>query len=184
MTQAMPERLEAGPLSLRRVSPADAAVVAAGVRASWREIGRWMDFAHENYSERDGYDWIARSWTAWGNGSAYEFCIWEGESFVGTIGLNQIRGHAANLGFWIRTDQSGGGRCTLAARCLARAGFTEVGLKRVYLVHRPGNEGSRRVAEKVGFRFEGLIRRGLVQGGEPQDVLQYGLIGAEEVRSD
>lgn len=179
----MPETLTAGPLELRRVDPTRIDGVLEAVLASRTEIEPWMDWAHPGYSRRDAIDWAARSWQGWASGKAYEFVsvLADTGQVVGTIGLNQIAGHKGNLGFWVHTAHTGRGYCTSAARQVARAAFEHVGLARVYLRHVVGNEGSRRVAEKVGFQIEGRVRNAIVHHGAPRDMLQYSLIGVHEI---
>ena len=178
------ERLEADRLVLTRVSPTDVEEVTAAVQASRPEIAEWMDWAHAEYDRTDAITWASASWQGWNAGTAFEFVmrLADDGAVVGTIGLNQRRGHMANLGFWVHTAHTGQGLCTAATRRLARAAFDDLGLSRVYLRHIVGNVASGRVAVKVGFQLEGRVRNAIVHHGEPVDMLQYGLVGAHEVR--
>lgn len=181
------ERLEAGELVLTRVVPADVPAIVDAVRASWREIHPWMEWATADYDEDAGLDWATRSWRDWRIGKAYEFVIRPAEdpsTVLGTVGLNSRYLHRANLGFWVHSAHTGRGICTRAARRLARAGLEEEGLRRIYLRHLVDNIGSQRVAEKVGFRREGVVRNQILVRGEPRDMVQYSLISVDELRAE
>jgi ribosomal-protein-alanine N-acetyltransferase len=47
---------------------------------------------------------------------------------------------------------------------------------RIHLVIVPGNEASRRIAEKCGFVLEGTVRGAFFNGGRNHDVLLYSLL--------
>jgi hypothetical protein len=60
------------------------------------------------------------------------------------------------------------------ARCgWLRSGRRTLPLLRLELVTLPGNEASQRVAEKAGFRREGVLLRHLDHDGEPRDCVLY-----------
>ena len=50
------------------------------------------------------------------------------------------------------------GVATEAANALVRYAFGALGMRRVGLTHSGGNEASRRIAERLGFSFEGIQR--------------------------
>ena len=72
------------------------------------------------------------------------------------------------VGFWMGADSRGRGWTTRAVRLVAAAAF-ERGADHLRWRARVGNEASRRVAVKAGFRFDGTIRRFLVQRGVRKD---------------
>jgi RimJ/RimL family protein N-acetyltransferase len=43
----------------------------------------------------------------------------------------------------------------------------------------PGNVGSRRVAERAGYREEGLIRQRFLHRGRPGDFVLYALLASD-----
>jgi RimJ/RimL family protein N-acetyltransferase len=65
---------------------------------------------------------------------------------------------------------------TDAARLVCRFAFEVLGLQRVEWWARVGNEGSRRVAEKLGFTMEGTCRARLLHRGERVDGWVGGLL--------
>jgi RimJ/RimL family protein N-acetyltransferase len=61
-------------------------------------------------------------------------------------------------------------------RLVTRWAFEELGAGRVQLITAPDNVGSRRVAEKVGFRREGLLRSLVLIKGTRRDAVMYSLL--------
>ena len=58
------------------------------------------------------------------------------------------------LGYWIGRPWWGRGFMPEAARALLRRAFGELGMSRVWCAYYDGNDKSRRVQEKLGFRFQ------------------------------
>ena len=71
------------------------------------------------------------------------------------VNSHQYRG---TIGYWVTASSRGRGICTRALRLLARHGLEELELQRLELITDPDNIASQRVAEKVGFRREGVLR--------------------------
>lgn len=182
----MPETLHAGDLTLRRATPDDVDDILEGVEASHADISPWMDWASAGYGRKEAWDWASMVWRNWPSQRALEFVIRRApdDTFVGVMGLNRFEGRQMNLGFWMHSAHGGRGHCTRAARRLARAGFEELELDRIYLRHVIGHAACQRVAEKVGFQREGLLRRAIRHHGEATDMVQYSLIGVDEIRED
>lgn len=65
---------------------------------------------------------------------------------------------ACELGYWIGKPFWGQGLMTEAAEALLRRAFTELGMRRVWCGYYEGNEKSKRVQVKLGFRHEKTVR--------------------------
>jgi RimJ/RimL family protein N-acetyltransferase len=104
---------------------------------------------------------------------------------LGMVGLHGIAARSdrrtahAELGYWTAPDARGKGYITEAARAVCRWGFEELELERIDWMAFVGNEGSRRVAEKVGFTVEGTQRRRHVQKGRIVDTWIGSLLRGE-----
>ncbi len=178
-----PSTLTDGDLVLSRVDPRQAEAILASVRASITELNRWQPWASLDYDLDTSMTWACQTWLAWQAGTAYDFVVRRRDDPVvlGTVGINQIAGKQANLGYWTRTDAEGQGLATRAARLCATFGFEHAGLRRIHLHHHVDNHGSRRVAEKVGFVREGLHRQVAMLRGEAIDAVFYSLVSPDEI---
>ncbi|HEX5631215.1 MAG TPA: GNAT family protein, partial [Acidimicrobiia bacterium] len=73
----------------------------------------------------------------------------------------------------------GGGVATEAAARVARVGFEELGLHRITLRIAVGNRASERIAEKLGFVHEGLLRKEVLVHGVWLDHTLWALLEDE-----
>ena len=82
---------------------------------------------------------------------------------------------SASVGYWVDGRLAGNGIIPTALALVVDHCFTEVGLHRIEANVRPENGPSQRVAEKLGFRQEGLHPRFLHIDGAWRDHLSYAL---------
>jgi RimJ/RimL family protein N-acetyltransferase len=83
------------------------------------------------------------------------------------------------IGYWTSPSARGRGVMTEAAGALAQWVLDQMGFARVELRIAPGNLASLRVAEKVGFRREGVARSaGIVHHGRV-DLVIFSLLPAD-----
>jgi len=140
------------------------------------------------YTQQDAEEYVSElAPTAWASGDGALFTVFDRASgeLLASIALMHITerevsaGGRAELGYWCAPWARGRGVITDAARLVCRWGFEELGLARIEWYAEVGNEGSRRVAEKVGFTIEGTQRRRLVNKGERRDGWVGGLLSAD-----
>lgn len=81
-------------------------------------------------------------------------------TFVGGTGLHPRCGPAGiEIGYWIDERHQGKGLVSEAAAALAKHALTDLALSRVEIHCNPDNVASNRVAEKLGFTREGVLRK-------------------------
>ena len=104
-----------------------------------------------------------------------------GGRVVGGIGLGlNVHDYRGRLGYWVAADARGRGICTHALRLLSRHALVGLGLQRVDLITDPENVASQRVAEKVGFQREGVLRAHLRHpDGRIRDSVMFSLLPGE-----
>jgi RimJ/RimL family protein N-acetyltransferase len=86
-----------------------------------------------------------------------------------------------DLAYWMRTSEAGKGYVSEAVRGLVRVAFGMLGAKRVQIVCDENNTRSARVAESVGFHYEGRMRHDdRMPGGELSNGVYYSLIDTDE----
>jgi [ribosomal protein S5]-alanine N-acetyltransferase len=115
-------------------------------------------------------------------GQGLPFVIDIGDGLIGQVTVSGIiRGSlsSAALGYWI--DERWGGRSitSTAVALVTDHCFYRVGLHRVELNVRPENAPSRRLAERLGFRNEGVRLRYLHIDGGWRDHLCYAMTAEE-----
>ena len=120
------------------------------------EIGRWIDQIPQPYTEAD-----ARAFLAGGTDAFARFAVTDARdgTVLGGVGVHRLDAPGvAEIGYWARAEARGRGLTTRAAALAARWVMGAHGVERVQLRAEAQNVASRRVAEKAGFRLEGIIR--------------------------
>lgn len=158
----------------------DIPAITEAVTCSHAELNPWMGWCHPQYNEGDAEIWVESVPRLWRERSAYVFLIKRlaDHTILGSCGFSQLNWmhRFANLGYWVRTDETGNGYATEASRMVARWGFHQLGLVRLEIIIEKGNDASCRVAEKTGARREGLFRNRLIIMNKVADAHGYALI--------
>jgi RimJ/RimL family protein N-acetyltransferase len=151
-------------LLIRPKQVGDGAITSAAVAETWDELHKWMRWA-EN---REAF--TAESMEIRNRHVMASFILRESieliglEAVTGTAviwcGLHDIdwQGRQCDTGYWVRKSAHGKGFATEATNALVRYAFGALGMRRIGLTHSGGNEASRRIAERLGFSFEGIQR--------------------------
>ncbi len=118
----------------------------------------------------------------WQLGTGYGFGVFVGGVFCGEINLNSIqRGPFQNayVGYWIDEEQSGNGYTPEGVVMVMRFAFEELKLHRIQISIVPRNAASRRVAEKLELRNEGVAERYLEINGAWEDHIRFAITAEE-----
>ena len=147
------------------------------------EITRWIPVIPSPYTEED-----ARAFIGGGSRSSPEYAVPEhsfaiavDESPAGAIGMSvNSMNYRGRIGYWVAASSRGAGVCTRALRLLSRWAFDDLELRRLELITDPDNVASQRVAEKVGYRREGVMRSHLLHpDGRLRDSVMFSLLPGE-----
>ncbi|WIV20299.1 GNAT family N-acetyltransferase [Paenibacillus polygoni] len=97
-----------------------------------------------------------------------------------TIGWNKQFDHG-ELAYWIGNEYKSNGYCTEAAKGIVQYAFEEMKLNRIYARHLARNPASGKVMQKIGMKYEGLLRQHVKKWGEYEDLVCYGLLRDEYI---
>lgn len=161
----------------------DVAELDALIAANRDHLLPWMPWAADDDPAGTRAFVEGRALTALELGHGAEGGIWWRGRLVGAAGIHSWseRPRRGSVGYWIAADAQGHGVATRVARALLAKAFDDLGAERVDLRAAVGNAPSRAVAERLGMRFEGVLRRELPVHGGYADMAVYAL-GAEEWR--
>jgi ribosomal-protein-serine acetyltransferase len=175
-------------LELRPFRRRDLDGLVEAVQDSWRELAEWLPWAHAGYGRSDAIRFLRDSSAAWTEGRAFDFSIKSRKALdhhVGNISIwpTSRRERSGELGYWIRSTEAGKGTATEAAARVLQVGFEELSLHRVTVRIATGNLASERVAEKLGFVREGLLRKEVLVHGVWMDHSLWAIL-EEEFRAN
>jgi RimJ/RimL family protein N-acetyltransferase len=124
------------------------------------ELQRWLPLPHP-YTEQVALDWCTRQsheLREAGDGLPLAMATHDGR-LIGSVSLKKTdwRSQVTEVGYWTAPWHRGSGYASAATAFLARWAL-DSGMERVELTAAAGNLASQRVAEKAGFRLEGIMR--------------------------
>ncbi len=186
----VPARLETARLVLRCPEPGDGPALNAAVTASVEALRVWMPWAQQAPTQDESEAYCRRQQTRFMLREDLSMLLYEKGSdgpdgpVLGAAGLHRIDWavRSFEIGYWRRSGLEHLGVTTEAVHALTRMAFDSLGARRVEIRMDAANEGSRKVAERAGFTFEGTLRGNrLTPLGEPRDTRVYARVrGIEE----
>lgn len=157
-------------LVLRPVSVLRADELFAAVEESRDSLAPWLPWVPLNDTPQACRRYAQACERDWDSQGAARFFVHrkESEDIWGIVSLeNCMRtNRSCNLGYWLHPRQRGLGLMTEAAARVVRFAFEEMFAHRITCAAGVGNHASRRVIERLGFRFEGIARDAEWVGGQ------------------
>lgn len=145
----------------------------------------WMPWCRPGYSIADTQSWVQSQAAAFARGVEYAFAVIDGhERLAGGCALTHVD-HAhrhANIGYWTRQSCVGRGVATMAVRLVRNWAFSNTDLHRLEILASVENTASRRVAEKAGATFEGILPGRLYLQGRMHDAAMYAFLRMPRAR--
>ncbi|MFN2530790.1 MAG: GNAT family N-acetyltransferase [Pyrinomonadaceae bacterium] len=128
------------------------------------------------YTAADARRWLD---VVVGQNPETNFAISVGNEAVGGIGYilqNDVSRRTAEIGYWLGEQYWGRGIATAAVQAVTEHAFNQHKLVRIYAHVFSWNPASARVLEKVGYEFEGRLRKSVLKDGQTIDQLMYAKI--------
>ncbi|MFD9359245.1 GNAT family N-acetyltransferase [Streptomyces sp. NPDC060031] len=167
-----PTTLNTARLELRPFGPADEDEVFAICQDP--DIQRWT-MVPSPYERAHARSFVGELVPGgWRDDTGYSFAarLGSGGPLVAAVGVHVHEAFGTNsyeIGYWAAKEHRGQGFMTEAVTAVARWAFTDLGAVRLEWRAEVGNAASRAVAEKAGFRAEGLLRASLHRAGTVRD---------------
>lgn len=169
-----PATLTDGVVVLRELREADRAVVLSTMRDPL--VATWLNMpAHPADRDFDALLRVVRDGRV--SGERFDYTVTEAGADVALGAVIASRRHRDNyeLAYLAGAEGRGRGLVTRAVRLLCDALFEE-GVGRLELRTHPGNESSQQVAQRAGFRREGLERASIWLHGSRADAIVWSLL--------
>jgi ribosomal-protein-alanine N-acetyltransferase len=164
-------RLETKRLILRKATKND--VLDLLEYASDTETVKYLDWSGANTKDEILKGIIDFHWA---NPGVWVIEFKETQKCIGTIDIRLKPEHEkAEFGFVLNRNYWNNGYMTEVLSVILRLCFIKLDLNRVESFHYVGNEGSGKVMQKCGMKFEGISEQGLKIKGIFRDVVRYGI---------
>jgi RimJ/RimL family protein N-acetyltransferase len=161
-------------MRLRLMADADLPAIVAACQDP--EIPRWTRIP-EPYGEEDARAWLEQEVVLRSRGEQLGLVVVgpEDDRLLGSVGVVRFNWteQRCELGYWVAREARGRGIASGAVRLLTAWLFQAMPIDRVEICAEPENTGSRRVAERAGFTFEGVLRSYILNKGRRRDMAMY-----------
>jgi len=140
-----------------------------------------LDFPHRFQTLEDVQSYIKHALTRYIEDGLPMTGLWLDEQLVGGVLFFpvdwQIR--STEIGYWLAQRASGRGLMTRAAQAMLGFAFDTLKLNRIELKADVSNTRSTTLAERLGFKLEGIARQGAIHAGKRVDLASYSLLASE-----
>ena len=170
---------------LRTYSVDDAPELFSVVNASRRHLHTWLEWVDKTTKEEHSLQFIQQSLHQLDTQEELALGIFYDGKIIGGIGMHKWEQSTkrAQIGYWITEEYEGKG---IMNKCLVKFIdflFDKIGLNKIEVHFLPGNKRSAKVAERLGFKIEGIIRQSVIRNGMPEDMVVAGLLTNERARN-
>ncbi|MBE3597170.1 MAG: GNAT family N-acetyltransferase [Hydrogenibacillus sp.] len=149
-------------------------------------LSTWLPWVRR-HTLTDTYAFVDHSIAQQRRNEGFQAGIFYRHAIVGVIGYHKIDwdNRKTSLGYWLIPTVQGRGVMSRACSAMLDYAFFHLGLNRMEIRAAKDNIRSRRVAERLGFTQEGIIRQAEWLHDRFVDHVVYGLLAREwEQRSD
>ncbi|MDP9026411.1 MAG: GNAT family N-acetyltransferase [Actinomycetota bacterium] len=139
-------------------------------------LREWEPWAQSEPSSESSTEFTRMQLEQFARGAVVPTVIFHGEEAVGSASLRMDRYLGiGEIGYWIDRDAEGKGIAFRACSALVGHALGE-GIRRLEIRTASSNDRSCRLAERLGFEREGILRHALPIGSTRLDVTIYGLV--------
>lgn len=150
------------------------------LKDSIKTLREWFQFYETDDLSYLNRNWIVETQDNWEKGKEYCFKVSNKNSMrqIGEVRINHINysHNFANITFITRTGEEGIGVITKAVKKIIDICFSNLHLNRVELYMSVNNHASKKIAEKVGAKLEGIMRNRVVRKNKIEDAYLYSII--------
>ena len=164
----------------------DAPALFTAIDDARSHLKPWMEWVDRHQEVADTRDYITRTLLEFTRREALVLGIFDradNQTVLGSTGYHNIDWTvpAFEIGYWIVPAAEGQGYVSEAVALLTDFALSEFSANRISIHCDPRNERSRRVAERLGYQFEGRLRnRARTSQGTLRDSLVFSFIPGDQ----
>ncbi len=168
-------------LLLRTYEPADAQELFDVINNSRKHLQPWLEWVPLTTKQEHALQFIQRSRQELNDQQSLALGIFYDGKIIGGIGMHKWEPaiKRAQVGYWIVKEHEGKGIVNKSLLKFISFLFEQLGLNKVEIHFEPKNKRSAKVADKLGFKIEGVIRQAIMRNGMPEDLVVTGILKSE-----
>ena len=159
----------------------DAQELFALTAANRASLSEWLTWVDSITNVHDTREYLRASQRSAMEHRAFACGIFLHGTLAGAIDLHDVDwvNRHAKVGYWLGEAHRGNGIVTRAARALVEYAFDALELNRIEIRAVSANRKSCAVAERLGFRLEGTLRKRIFLRGTFNDYAVYGALSED-----
>jgi ribosomal-protein-serine acetyltransferase len=168
---------------LRPFRRRDVGPLHEAISVSLEDLQPWLPWV-EGYDRGVAQRFVRESVSAWAERRAFDFTartIEDPNRHIGNVSIwrTSSQNDIGEVGYWIRSDETGKGYGAEATTRAVQIGFEEMRLHKVQLRIAVGNNRSEQIARRLGFAHEGTLRDEVKVGDRWLDHTVWSLLESE-----
>jgi RimJ/RimL family protein N-acetyltransferase len=181
----VPERFETERLVLKAHATDTIDELQTAIEESLPELEQWMPWAKGGQTREETLTFLRRAAAEYITRDSFGYAIFarDDRRYIGNVGVHPRDWNvpAFEIGYWMRTSETGRGYMTEAVKFLTSYFVEEIGAKRMVIRCDSRNRASANVALRSGYTYEG-VNRSLHRDnqGKLMDMELYSYIVPEE----
>lgn len=166
---------------MRSFEVSDAQELYDAVNASRKHLGPWLDWVNKTTKPEQSLHFIQQSLQKAHTQEGLDLALVYDGKIIGGIGMHHWEQDTrrAEIGYWIVADYEGRGIVSKSLTGFTGFLFDKIGLNKIEIHFVAANTRSAHIAERLGFKIEGIIRQSIMRNGMPEDVVIAGLLKGE-----
>ncbi len=168
-------------LLLRTWQTEDAEALFEAIHKDRQHLSPWLAWVATTTRPEHTLEFIKTSQAQIRDQEALPLGIFNNGNIIGSTGMhNWCRDtNRAQIGYWIDREHEGKGIVTRSLTALINYLFGNVGLNKVEIHFIKTNVRSARLAARLGFQTEGIIRNSVLNNGMAEDLIITGMLRNE-----
>ncbi len=166
-------------ITLREVTLEEVQPIFTTLVGEREYFSEWLPFVEYTNEIKDTIAFVES--VIHGDANNLTCAIYYKNHFVGLVGLKDTdtANNKTEIGYWLSENYQKKGIMTRACRAMIDYAFDILGMNRVQLKAATGNIKSQQVAERLGFKREGIEREGELHSRGYVDLVVFGLLKSE-----
>ncbi len=159
----------------------DAAAIFSLVEQYRPYLRQWLSWVDYTRSVEDERAFIRTLQAQYIENNGFACAIWYRGQIAGTISYHPINWaqHKVEIGYWLAAPFQGKGLMTKSCQAMVTYAFDTLKLNKVEIRCAIGNTRSSAIPQRLGFRFEGVIKQGEWLYDHFVDLFLYGMFASE-----
>lgn len=170
-------------IELKQLKSTDAIDIFKTIDSQREYLGKWLPFVAFTKEVSDSEEFVNSVVNAPKERFELQFTIRKQNKFIGLIGFKDTdkSNKKTEIGYWLSEKYQKQGIITRSVEKLCEFAFNKLEINRIQIKCAVGNQPSRKVPQRLGFKFEGIERQGeLLTGGIFADLEIYSKLKSDK----